>query len=112
MQNRLQETCKLAHEYLRKSKEEQRTYYNKKTRNRSFNIGDQVLLLLPTDRNKLLLHWKGPFPVVGRQGQCDYQTDINGQVKNFHENLLKAYHIREDLGIVLISTKGIGKLVV
>ena len=94
LQNRLQDTCKLAHEHLKKAKEEQRAYYNKKSRNRSFNIGDQVLLLLPTERNKLLLHWKGPFPVVGRQGPCDYQIDLHGTVKTFHANLLKAYHSR------------------
>ena len=96
LQNRLQDTCKLAHEHLKKAKEVQRAYYNKKARNRSFNIGDQVLLLLPTNHNKLLLHWKGPFPVVGRQGQCDYQIDLNGQVKTFHANLLKAYHSRDE----------------
>ena len=96
LQNRLQDTCKLAHEHLKKAKEQQRAYYNKKARNRSFNVGEQVLLLLPTDHNKLLLHWKGPFPVVGRQGQCDYQIDINGHRKVFHANLLKAYHSRTE----------------
>ena len=98
LQNRLQDTCKLAHEHLVKAKEQQRKYYNQKSRNRSFNIGDKVLLLLPTDHNKLLLHWKGPFDVVGKHGSCDYQIEMNGQVKLFHANLLKAYLSRDQSG--------------
>ena len=98
LRNRLQDTCKLAHEHLAKAKEQQRSYYNQKSRNRSFNIGDKVLLLLPTEHNKLLLHWKGPFTVVGKHGSCDYQIDLNGQIKIFHANLLKAYLSREQNG--------------
>ena len=40
-------------------------YYNKKARSRTFKEGDEVLLLLPTDHNKLLMQWKGPFKVAG-----------------------------------------------
>ena len=98
LQNRLHDTCKLAHEHLAEAKEQQRSYYNRKSRNRTFSIGDKVLLLLPTEHNKLLLHWKGPFVVVGKQGSCDYQVDLNGQVKLFHANLLKAYLSREQGG--------------
>ncbi|XP_041452935.1 uncharacterized protein LOC121406002 isoform X3 [Lytechinus variegatus] len=101
LQNKLQDTCKLAHEHLKKAKESQQAYYNKKSRNRSFAIGDKVLLLLPTANNKLLLHWKGPFPVVGRQGQSDYKIDLNGQIKTFHANLLKAYHERNEAAAMI-----------
>ena len=91
LQNRLEETIKLAHENLNKASSEQRKYYNRKTSERKFKIGDSVLLLLPTDHNKLLLHWKGPFKVVAKQGTCDYKIDINGKTKTFHANLLKSY---------------------
>ncbi|XP_041483470.1 uncharacterized protein LOC121430260 [Lytechinus variegatus] len=101
LQNKLQDTCKLAHEHLKKAKESQQAYYNKKSRNRSFAVGDKVLLLLPTANNKLLLHWKGPFPVVGRQGQSDYKIDLNGQIKTFHANLLKAYHERNEAAAMI-----------
>jgi len=35
-------------------------YYNKRTRDRKLQVGDSVLLLLPTERNKLTLAWRGP----------------------------------------------------
>ena len=56
---------------------------------------DHVLLLLQTDSNKLLMHWKGPFRFVGRFGQLDYRLDVNGREKLFHINLLKKYNERE-----------------
>ena len=95
LQNRLRDTCQLAQENLQKARKQQKLYYDKKSRNRKFEIGNKVLLLLPTDRNKLLLHWKGPFEIVGKHGTCDYQVDLNGTVKTFHANLLKAYISRD-----------------
>jgi hypothetical protein len=39
-------------------------HYDKRARNRVLRVGDKVLLLLPTDNNKMMLQWKGPFQVV------------------------------------------------
>jgi len=35
-------------------------YYNRRTRDRKLQVGDSVLLLLTTERNKLTLAWRGP----------------------------------------------------
>ncbi|XP_038052264.1 uncharacterized protein LOC119724977 [Patiria miniata] len=91
LKNRLRETCELAQQSLNKAQIRQKKYYDKRSRDRQFKVGDEVLLLLPTDSNKLLLQWKGPFPVVAKQGNLDYQIDMNGTVKTFHANLLKLY---------------------
>ena len=37
--------------------------YNRKAKKRVFQEGDKVLVLLPTDHNKLLMQWKRPFEV-------------------------------------------------
>jgi len=58
-----------------------------KTKPRSFGERDKVLL--PTDNNKLLMQWKGPFTVVSKVGVADYKIDVNGKLKTFHVNLLK-----------------------
>lgn len=109
LQNRLEETIKLAHENLDQASSEQRKYYNRKTSDRKFKPGDSVLLLLPTDKNKLLLHWKGPFKVVAKQGPCDYKIDINGKIKTFHANLLKFYIHRkpEDADVEIAGTAAV-----
>ncbi|XP_072043172.1 uncharacterized protein [Amphiura filiformis] len=95
LQDRLQKTCDLAREEMKKSQGKYKMYYDRKAKARKFDVGDEVLLLLPTDHNKLLLHWKGPFPVVGKVGSMDYKVDFGTKVKTFHANLLKKYFRRD-----------------
>ena len=71
-------------------------HYDKRSKVREFSVGDKVLLLLPTDRKKLLLHWKGPFPILAKLGSMDYCIDLNGKSKVFHANLLKKYFERPE----------------
>ena len=57
----------------------------------SFAVGSKV----PTDKNKLLLQWKGPFLVETVVGQDDYGIKIGDKVKTFHANMLKQYVERQ-----------------
>ena len=51
-----------------------------------------MLLLLPTERNKLTLAWRGPYKVVGVVGEVDYRIQISpDKVKTYHINMLKRY---------------------
>jgi len=61
------------------------------------HIGGNVLLSLPTERNKLTLGWRGPYKVVGVVGEIDYRIEMdNGKVKTYHINMLKRYFHREN----------------
>jgi hypothetical protein len=94
LHQRLEETCVLAHDSLSKAKIRQKHYYDKKAHSRAFNAGDQVLLLLPTDNNKLIMQWKGPFTVLDKIAPNDYRIDLNGKPRVFHANMLKLYLCR------------------
>ena len=86
-------------------------YYDKRARPRKFEVGDEVLLLLPTDHNKLLMNWKGPFPVIAKVGSIDYKIDFGHRVKTFHANLLKKYYRRPETKAEVTSaveTVGLG----
>ena len=96
LNDRLEATCQLAQENLSKSAEKYRRQYNRKAKNRKFEVGDEVLLLLPSNRNKLLMHWQGPFKVVQRVGYLDYKINMDGKVKTFHANLLKMFLRRDN----------------
>lgn len=96
LREKLEETCKIAHEQLEKAQQKQRKYYNKKTKVRKMKVGDKVLILLPTEANKLLMQWKGPLDIVERLGDMDYRVNIDGKIKTIHANLLKQYIERED----------------
>ena len=59
---------------------------------REFQQGDKVSLLLPTDTNKLLMQWKGPYGIMSRCGKGnDYRVEVNKKVRTFHANMLKKY---------------------
>ncbi|KAK4313848.1 hypothetical protein Pmani_014834 [Petrolisthes manimaculis] len=88
---KLEETCRLAQEQLRKSQIRYKNNYDKHTKDRQFSVGDMVLLLLPTAHNKLLLQWKGPYPVIQKKGVMDYGVEIDGHQKVFHANMLRKY---------------------
>lgn len=88
-------TCELVRHELQKSSDRYKKNYDRKTSNRSFKVGDYVLIFLPTDSNKLLMQWKGPFKVVEKKGFSDYRIDVNGKFRLFHANLLKKYNLRE-----------------
>ena len=49
----------------------------------------------PTDKNKLLMQWKGLFEVETRVRTNDYGIQLGGRVKTIHANMLKKYIERE-----------------
>ena len=91
LSNRLEETCKLAHEELRTAKHKQKFHYDKSARNRSLEIGQKVLIILPSDSSKLRLNWKGPYEVKEKVGDFSYRIMVKNKLKLFHINLLKSY---------------------
>ena len=94
LRERLKQTCKLARENMQIR---QKTHYDKRARSRKFDVGDKVLLLLPTKSNKLLLQWKGPYEIVEVINRMDYKVDVNGVVNPYHANMLKQYVERQNV---------------
>ena len=102
LQDRLEQTCQLAREELMKSRARYKTYYNKKAKVRDMKVGDEVLLLLPTNHNKLLMHWKGPFPIVEKVNTMNYKIDFGHRTKTFHANMLKKYNRRVEVNAAMV----------
>ena len=48
-------------------------------------------MLLPTDSNKLLLQWRGPFEIVEVLNRVDYRVNVNGYIHTYHANILRLY---------------------
>ena len=108
LKQRLEDTCKVAQQELCRSQTRYEKYYNKKARSRKYKKGDLVLILLPTDNNKLLLQWKGPYKVEECMSPYDYKIDVKGSIKCFHANMLKRYLVRDskESGSVLLCCAG------
>ena len=95
LRNRIEETCKIASENLKKASARQAKYYNRHAKKREVSVGKKVLLLLPTKHNKLELSWQGPFVVEDKINSFDYKIKMGQRSKIFHINLLKEYIERE-----------------
>ena len=91
LRDKLEKTLHIARESLGKSQDRSKHYYDRKATNRQFKPGDKVLVLLPTDHNKLLMQWKGPYDVQEVVGLNDYKVRVGKQSKVYHANLLKLY---------------------
>ena len=96
LRERMEETCRLAHEKLKKANVTQKEYYNRKARVKCLSVGDKVLLLLPTENNKLLLQCKDPYDIIQKMAVKDYRIQICENIKTFHANMLRKYVSREN----------------
>jgi len=64
LKERQSDTCELAQKELQKSQVKQHKYYDRKPRVRTFQAGDNALILLSTDSNQSLLQWQAAFKMV------------------------------------------------
>ena len=66
---------------LAKAQKRQKRWYDENARERRFEPGEQVLVLLPTDMSKLLAQWHGPYPVLGQLSAVNYEVDMYDKKK-------------------------------
>lgn len=79
----------------RKAKTKQKSYYDKKSSSRKLEVGQKVLVLLPT--HTILASLKGPYTIIDKVSPVDYKIKINGKTeKIFHVNMLKLWYERTD----------------
>ncbi len=77
-----------------KAHQAQKKWYDQHARTRELQPGKQVLLLLPTSTNKLLLKWQGPYTVVRKMGPVTYEIhhpDKGKATQTYHIDLLKEW---------------------
>ena len=102
----LEDSLKLAQEELQNSQKRYKKYYGKKAKPRCLEVGEQVLILLPTDSNKLLMQSKGTCIVENRVGANDYRIKMVSKTKMYHMNMLKKYIARElEMDVVYTRNK-------
>ena len=96
LRERLEEAAEIALANAKVSAKKYKQYFDSRAKPRSLSVGDEVLLLLPSSTNKLLMQWKGPYEVKERRGNVDYVINVNGKLKLFHINMLKKFHRRDE----------------
>ena len=68
--------------------------YNLKSRDKSFQIGERVVYLMPSSTQKLTRTWTGPCVVVKKNSPYSYIIEVNGKKQWCHANHLRKYNER------------------
>ena len=95
IQERLKKLRDIVRENLENAQATQKQWYDRNARHREFKPGDQVLILLPTSNNKLLAEWRGPYPIMRKVSDVNYEVKLtDGRRRNciFHVNMLREWH--------------------
>ena len=85
---------------MEQASRKQAKIYNRRSWFIKLKVSEYVLLLLPTNTNKLLMYLKGPYEVLEKVGELDDNIKIKDKVKMFHINMLKSYVERDDVVVV------------
>ncbi|KAJ8245059.1 hypothetical protein COCON_G00236180 [Conger conger] len=91
---RLYRACAAAQRALEKAQSKMKKLFNRKTKHRSFKLGDQVLALLPLDHSPLQAKFMGPYVLDKQLSEVNYlirTPDRRKKVQLCHINLLKPY---------------------
>ena len=95
MRARLEEMAKMVEKNMKKAQRKQKYYYDKKSKERMLEVGDEVLVLIPSKRSKLKLEWEGPYKITNKITSVDYEIETPGRKKEkkvYHVNLLKKWY--------------------
>ena len=96
---RLSQTCKLARTHLTNAQSCMKVWCDRKARQRQFNVGDQVLALMPELGHYLRAKSNGLYRVEHRIGAVDYVINTSDRRKSIqlvHINMLKKYAREND----------------
>ena len=99
LKSKLYESAEQAIQSAKLAQSKYKTYFDLKARDRKFEVGDEVLLMLPDDKEKLLMSWQGPFKILKKVSRVHYLINNTKVGKIYHINLLKKYVRREPLAL-------------
>ena len=96
VRERMERMWEEAKENLQVAAAKQKTWYDRSARERSFQPGEEVLVLLPTAASKLTAQWQGPYQVVKPVGKVNYLIHMHDRRKKqrvFHVNMLQKWYL-------------------
>ena len=109
LRSRMECARRLARENMEESQDKMKERYDVKTQDRSFNVGDLVLMFNAGGTRPLQARYQGPYEVIGRSGPCNYVLSTPGRRKQcarVHVNLLKLYEGGEVVAVAYTGVDG------
>ena len=108
---RLEEMTDLVSKNTREAQQRQKTAYDRTARSRTFEVGEEVLVLLPRVGNPLKLEWAGSYKVIRKTSPVDYEIKTSGRRhprKIVHINLMKKWYKPTSLSLFVHTEPAIG----
>ena len=94
MREQLRHMQELAGAKQQKQKDEMKDRFDRNATDRSFEDGDQVLVLMPEIASKLTSQWQGPYSIIEQVSPVTYAVDMPDHRKRrrvVHINMLKKW---------------------
>ena len=95
---KLHDVCEIAKSNLSTAQIKMKTWYDRKSRTRSFNAGDKVLILLPMSGNCLKAKFHGPYEIQRQINDLNYSVKTPDRMRKTrlcHINMIKEYRDRK-----------------
>jgi len=86
--------------------------YNRRALAKEFQVGQQVLILVPDCSNRLLSQWMGPVTAIRKISDFSHEVELeNGRVRKLHANKLRHFQARVDtLGVIFDEDEDMGNV--
>jgi hypothetical protein len=69
--------------------------YNRRSKEKSFEVGDEVLILkTDSTKSRVFSKWRGPAKIVTVKSPYSYIVELDGARHNLHANHLRRYNVR------------------
>jgi len=84
-----------AERYADKKQTQYTTRYYLRSQDKTFNVGEQVLILVPNSTlNKTFRRWQGPATITVKKSPHSYIVKLNGSKHKIHANQLRKFYCR------------------
>ncbi|XP_069160812.1 uncharacterized protein [Procambarus clarkii] len=104
---RLFSAWEMATRTLENTQKTSKSRYDRRTKQREFQVGDLVLVCTPTITGSLSARFVGPYPVVKKVTNLNYLLSTPDRRKKetlVHVNMIKKYEGRDTLPVTLVTT--------
>ena len=104
MREKLAACQDIATEHAKQAQSKSKVWYDRRARERSFEIGQLVLVLLPISGKPLETKYQGPYRIIGKLGPVDYVISTPNKRRSqrvCHVNMLKTYVERDAKSLCL-----------
>ena len=102
----------LAEENAGKAQNAYAHQYNTRSKDKGFEVGDLVLVLMPDSTNKVVAQWQGPGTITAVMSPYSYRVALDtGAVKTLHANDLRKFVARvNSVGVVFDDDTDFGRI--